>query len=110
MPTAGLAILWEFTVDSSRQAEFESHYGPDGSWARLFREARGYIATELLHDRENPRRYVTVDHWSSVDHWREFRNEHAEAYEALDRRCEGIATRETPLGEYDRAAAGGGSP
>lgn len=39
MATTGHIILCEFQVKESRREEFESHYGPDGSWARLFREA-----------------------------------------------------------------------
>jgi heme-degrading monooxygenase HmoA len=102
MTTTGQAILWEFEVREPRRNEFESHYGPDGSWARLFRVAPGYGATELLNDRDYPLRYVTIDHWSSRAQWLEFRRRHAAEYEALDRQCDGLTTRETPLGEYDR--------
>ncbi|HEX9707825.1 MAG TPA: antibiotic biosynthesis monooxygenase [Steroidobacteraceae bacterium] len=100
MATTGFATLWEFAVKASRREEFESHYGPDGSWVRLFRKAPGYVATDLLNDRDNPLRYVTIDRWSSVEHWREFRQRHAQEYEALDRECEGLTTHEAPLGEY----------
>jgi heme-degrading monooxygenase HmoA len=102
MATTDLAILWEFHVKESRREEFETHYGPDGSWAQLFRAAPGYVATELLSDRENPLRYVTIDHWSSREQWLEFRKRYAKEYEAFDRECEGLTTREAPLGEYDR--------
>lgn len=102
MTTTGHVILWEFQVKESRKAEFEKHYRPDGSWARLFREAPGYAATELLNDRDNPLRYVTIDHWSSREQWLEFRKQHATAYETLDRECEGLTTHEAPLGEFGR--------
>ncbi|MGH8129351.1 MAG: antibiotic biosynthesis monooxygenase family protein [Steroidobacteraceae bacterium] len=94
------ATLWEFAVQASRQVEFERHYGPDGSWARLFRQSAGYIGTELLNDRANPLRYVTIDHWASIEDWRAFRTGFAEQYEALDRQCEGFTTHEAALGEY----------
>jgi heme-degrading monooxygenase HmoA len=100
MATTGLAILWEFAVKASRREEFETHYGPDGSWARLFRKAPGYMATELLNDCGTPLRYVTIDRWSSIEQWREFRKRHAEEYEALDRECAGLTTHEVPLGEF----------
>ena len=102
MTTTGHAIVWEFEASPSRRSEFESHYGPDGSWARLFRKAPGYVATELLNDRERPLRYLTIDHWSAREQWLEFLRQHSEEYEALDRQCEGLATREAPLGDYDR--------
>ena len=104
MTTAGHAIVWEFEVNPSRRGEFESHYGPEGSWVRLFRKAPGYVSTELLSDRERPHHYLTIDHWSAREQWLEFRRQHAAEYEALDRLCEGLTTRESPLGNYDQVA------
>ena len=89
-----------------RQAEFESHYGPDGSWARLFRQSPGYLGTELWHDRVDSLRYVTIDRWASGDAWKEFRARFAADYERLDRECEGLTAREAPLGEFALPGAG----
>lgn len=100
MTTTAFATLWEFTVNPAHRAEFEELYGPDGSWARLFRQAAGYLGTELLNDCVDPLRYVTIDRWQSPDHWREFRRQFAAQYESLDRRCEGLTTHEAALGEY----------
>lgn len=101
MAASGFVSLWEFAVKATRQAEFERLYGPDGGWAQLFRLAPGYVGTELLNDRASPLRYVTIDHWASIDHWRKFRQQFAEQYESLDRECEGLTTQEAPLGEFD---------
>jgi heme-degrading monooxygenase HmoA len=98
--TAGYAYLWEFLVQASRQAEFERHYAPDGSWVKLFRQSDGYLGTQLLQDRANPLRYVTVDRWAGIDAYRGFRAKFRAQYEALDRLCEGLTTQEAPLGEY----------
>ena len=105
MAGAGFTTLWEFTVDPARQAEFESHYGPEGEWTALFRRAEGYLGSELLQDRANPLRYLTVDRWQSLEAWRAFLSRFAADYERLDRQFEGLASREAPLGEY--APAGG---
>ena len=96
----GFAAVWEFSVRASRQAEFESHYGPDGSWTRLFRQSPGYLGTELWHDRADTLRYLTIDRWASVDAWREFHSRFATEYERLDRECAGLTALETPLGEF----------
>ena len=104
---AGYAALWEFEVPPANQAEFEAQYGPDGSWVRLFRRASGYLGSELLRDRSDPLRYLTIDRWESADAWRTFRREHAAEYERLDRELEGLTAREAPLGEY---APAGGDP
>ena len=102
----GFATVWEFSVKAARQAEFESHYGPDGSWARLFRKSPGYLGTELWHDRADEHRYVTIDRWASADAWKQFRAGFAADYERLDRECEGLTARETPLGEFKPMGAG----
>ena len=100
MAAAGYATLWEFTVAAAKQAEFEAHYGPDGTWARLFRRAPGYAGSELLRDRADPLRYLTIDRWESREAWQAFRRQHSAEYERLDREFEGLTTREAPLGEY----------
>lgn len=103
MATAGYATLWEFSVAPARRAEFEAHYGPQGTWARLFRRANGYLGSELLRDRSDPLRYLTIDRWESREAWQAFRRDHAADYERLDREFEGLTTREAPLGEYEPA-------
>lgn len=105
MTAAGFIAVWEFIVEPASRAEFIGHYGPDGSWARLFRRAPGYLGTELLNDRANPLRYVTVDRWASIEDWRAFRERFGQDYAALDRRCERLTVREAALGEFETALA-----
>lgn len=93
--------LWEFRVSADRQAEFERHYGPDGTWVALFRRAPGYLETLLMQDRSDPLRYITIDRWQSVEAYRAFRSRFSDDYEALDRACEGLTTHEAPLGEFN---------
>jgi quinol monooxygenase YgiN len=104
-PFAGYVTVWEFRVRDDRRAEFERHYGPEGSWAGLFRQAEGYLGTELLHDRSDPLRYLTIDRWESADACRAFRAEFAGPYSSLDAACEALTTHEAALGEYDLGAA-----
>ena len=100
----GYATVWEFRIRGDRRAEFERHYGPEGTWVALFRKADGYVGTQLLHDRSEPLRYLTIDRWKSLEDYRAFRERFAEPYASLDRSCEDLTTRETALGEYDEAA------
>jgi heme-degrading monooxygenase HmoA len=100
--SGGYATIWEFTVLPARQAVFEAEYGPAGRWAALFRQAPGYAGSELLRDRMDPRRYVTIDRWESAEAYRDFRRRFAAEYERLDREFESLTAREAPLGEYAR--------
>lgn len=97
---AEYAYLWEFHVQPECRAQFERHYGPEGTWAALFRQAPGYLGTLLLQDRSDPLRYVTIDRWQSLEAYRAFRARFARQYEELDRQCAGLTAREAPLGEF----------
>jgi len=92
--------IWEYEVRPGREAEFRRHYGPDGSWVRLFREAAGHLDTMLLQDAESPGRYVTVDRWESAAAYAAFRERHAAEYEALDGACAALTVSERDLGTF----------
>jgi heme-degrading monooxygenase HmoA len=97
---AGYAYIWEFRVLPDLQEEFEQHYGPDGSWARLFGCATGYLETLLLKDTSVAGRYVTVDRWRDEESFRAFRSTCARQYEELDSACERLTASEHLLGVF----------
>jgi heme-degrading monooxygenase HmoA len=102
----GYAYIWEFFVRPGSEDEFVRHYGPDGTWAELFRRAPGYLGTLLLRDHEERSRFVTVDSWESVDALAAFRREFAAGFTKLDERCEQLTTRENALGTYELPRGG----
>lgn len=105
MPAPVYVYVWEYLVRRDRLAEFESVYGAEGDWVRLFREAPGYLRTELHRDTAEPLRFITIDYWQSRQAWEAFRAKSAEAFEALDARCERLTQREAEVGRFE--AAGG---
>jgi hypothetical protein len=44
--------------------------------------------------------YLTSDRWASEDDFRAFRKDHDLDYEALDRACDSLTSRETRIGAY----------
>lgn len=94
-------VVWEFQVRPERRGEFETHYGSQGTWVELFRAGHGYRESILLHDREAPERYMTVDVWSDSESLRAFRERHAREYEELDRHCEALTDQERCLGIFE---------
>jgi hypothetical protein len=92
--------VWEFDVTAGADAEFRHRYGPNGTWAQLFRHDPSYVETWLLHDPAVPGRYLTVDHWRCIDAYRSFRERFATAYAAIDRACEALTRRATHLGAF----------
>ena len=93
-------IVWQFQVHAGREQDFETAYGPAGVWTRFFQQAAGYRGTQLLRDRKVAGRYLTIDRWASEDAYRSFRKENDAAYEALDRTCDALTSRETRIGTY----------
>jgi heme-degrading monooxygenase HmoA len=93
-------VIWEFTVDEAARAEFERHYGPQGSWAALFGRAEGFLGTLLLRDASTPGRYLTVDRWQSPEAYASFRDGFAAEYAALDRQCERLTRAERMIGTF----------
>lgn len=95
-------IVWEFHVPEKQQEAFERAYGARGDWTRLFAMGEGYAGTELLRDRADPSRYVTIDRWRSQDDFDRFMARFHEPYEVLDRECEELTVDEIKIGAFDR--------
>jgi heme-degrading monooxygenase HmoA len=73
-------IALVFSYEAPDPQEFERVYGPEGEWARFFRDGRGYVGTELLRDVEAVGRYLVVDRWDSAEAYNAFVAEHREEY------------------------------
>jgi heme-degrading monooxygenase HmoA len=65
-----IALVFRYEVRDP--ASFEQVYGPEGEWAAFFRTGDGYIGTELLHDVDEPDRYLVIDRWESADAYNAF--------------------------------------
>jgi len=93
-------VVWQFEVAEPNVAAFEAAYGPEGSWAQLFRSSPKYLGTELLRDAYIPGLYLTIDRWASEADFRAFRKDNDPQYETLDRACDPLTSRETRIGAY----------
>jgi ribosomal-protein-alanine N-acetyltransferase len=93
-------IVWEFRVRPNKSRAFEKAYAPDGVWAKFFRHGAGYIRTELIQDREEPRRYLTIDVWQSRQAYERFKKQTRAEYLAIDKECESLTRSETLIGEF----------
>lgn len=92
--------LWRFVTSDDRREAFLAAYGPEGDWAELFRRASGYRGTELLQSTADPTVFVTIDRWDCEADWSAFLKRHADAYAALDVRCEHLTTAEDEIGAW----------
>jgi len=93
-------VVWQFEIAEDKIAAFEAAYGFEGAWAKLFSLSPDYRGTELLRDAYIPGSFLTIDRWTSEEAFRTFRREHDVAYEALDRSCDDLTSKETRIGAY----------
>ena len=101
---AEYAYVWEYIVDADHVEQFLAAYGPEGEWVQLFRGREGYVRTELLRDRGNPLKFMTIDYWATAGSWQTFRREMAGEFEALDKKCEAYTVHEKQLGLFEPVA------
>jgi heme-degrading monooxygenase HmoA len=94
--------VWEYRVRPEHVDEFHSQYGPDGPWVALFRLAPGYVSTQLLQDRDDASRFLTVDSWESAADYASFRERFGREFVELDTRFEALTESETHLGDFER--------
>ena len=93
--------LWRFVVPSENEARFVAAYGPDGDWARLFAEARGFVRVDLWRGEDGS--FLTADHWQSRAEFDDFQANLGARYHALDAELEGLASEEIFIGAFDTA-------
>jgi len=98
----GYLIVWEFHPKAGLESRFEQAYGPNGIWARFFRQGEGYCGTELVQDTNETGRYLTIDVWASREAYEKFRQTNLEEYNQLDRQYEEMTQAELKLGMFER--------
>jgi heme-degrading monooxygenase HmoA len=96
-----ICIIWEFDVDPSQVVLFEEIYNSNGPWALLFSQSSNYHGTTLLRDHAKPARYLTMDRWNKIDDFENFKNQHLEAYNHLDKQCERLTLAERKIGIFE---------
>ena len=102
--------IWEFRVTSEYAAEFERVYVAGGTWEELFRSSPGFISTELVVDRVEAGRYLTIDRWVSLEAFLDFKEKFGKEYAALDRQCERFTKSETKIGEFTQVSPSPSAP
>jgi heme-degrading monooxygenase HmoA len=98
--TGPFVYMWSYDVALEHRDAFRVLYGPEGPWIALFRQAPGYLDTQLLVDLDEVGRFVTIDRWESKETFVRFRSDFAEEFDVLDARGEALTSREVLLGEF----------
>lgn len=99
------AIVWEFRVREGAENQFIAGYGPDGDWARFFRQSAGYVRTELARSTSDLEIFFTFDFWQSDLEFEIFRELHGAAYDELDKKFAELTRKERRIGAFSVDAA-----
>jgi len=92
--------IWEYEIQDNFRSEFIEAYESLGSWAKLFKQCKGYIKTELLQDFDRPNRFITIDYWQSQSTFSAMKNTIAEEYDKLDKQCDAYTISENHIGVF----------
>jgi heme-degrading monooxygenase HmoA len=105
-----IALVFAYETDDA--APFEEVYGEGGSWSEFFRDAPGYVGTELLRDVEQAGRYLLVDRWESRDAYNRFAEQNRDEYVRRVDETAFLHRQELRLGTFENlwAEGHGGHP
>lgn len=92
-------VIWEYEVPEGSEAAFEALYGAGGAWVKLFGEHAGYLDTQLLLG-EQPRRYLTIDRWTSAQACADFLDAAKVGYAQVGRLGDALTRSERCIGRY----------
>jgi heme-degrading monooxygenase HmoA len=92
--------LWEYEVKPGCDESFQSAYGPQGDWVRLFQRDPHYRETRLLQDISRTRCYFTLDYWDSESAFDHFKAANKADYAAIDQATESLTVSERRLAVF----------
>lgn len=92
--------LWEYEVKPGCEERFQSAYGPQGDWVRLFQRHPHYRETRLLQDLSRPRFYFTLDYWDSETSFDQFKAANQAEYSEIDLLTEPLTVSERRLAAF----------
>lgn len=93
--------VWQFQPAPGREEAFAAAYAGDGVWARLFRQADGFVGTTLLTPAEPGGPWLTLDRWQSRTSFDQFQQNSGDAYRRLDAEMESLTADELFIGAFD---------
>ncbi|MEO8177041.1 MAG: antibiotic biosynthesis monooxygenase family protein [Sphingomicrobium sp.] len=93
--------IWRFRPAPGCEQEFAAAYAGDGPWARLFRQAPGFIGASLLAPDRAGGLWLTLERWQSQAAFERFQDEHGATYRALDLELERLTVDELFIGAFE---------
>jgi hypothetical protein len=93
-------VIWQYSVNPQHLQSFIDYYHAAGEWVKFFQPSPQYFGTEFYALAESDYTFITIDKWMTQASYEQFLAEHKEAYQQLDKQCEGFTVEETLIGKY----------
>ncbi|MEO6255676.1 MAG: antibiotic biosynthesis monooxygenase [Sphingomicrobium sp.] len=93
--------IWRFHPAPGCEQAFAEAYAGDGPWARLFRQAPGFIGSALLAPDQPGGPWLTLDRWQARADFDRFQDQNGAAYRALDAALERLTADELFIGAFE---------
>ena len=93
-------VVWEFVVKPECEERFQHVYDVGGEWVQLFAADANFVESVLVRDQSRVHVYLTLDYWQSQHAYESFKQSNQEAYQSLDRACEGLTVAERYIGAF----------
>jgi hypothetical protein len=93
--------VWKYKIKSGMDSEFETLYGIERDWVRLFKKFSDYVKTTLLKDISDAESYITLDYWKSKEVYYDFKLKAVEEFKRIDELGEELTLSEEHLGEFE---------
>jgi len=95
-----IALVWQFTVQSGREAEFERFLGASGAWQSLSRRSRSFLGSSFLRDAVQSTRYLVVEYWSEMLVYETHHSDYSDEVRQLEQERDQLLDEMAPLGIF----------
>ena len=95
------SIVWKYKINPEFKDKFESEYGPNGQWAKLFNSSKHYRGSVLHTNVEDQNFYLLIDRWSSQENYEHFLRTHESAYQEMSVAMEHLYEVEEKIGGFN---------
>lgn len=93
-------LVWSYSVDPAKQAQFEEEYSRNGSWFKFYEPCVDYLGHELIKN-EISSDYMLIDKWMSKEAYEKFVKSNLLEYDAINRKSAELYETEVLIGGYN---------
>ena len=95
------SVVWKYIVKEENQMIFETEYGKQGTWAKLFSDSESYLGSILSIKEDSKSTYLLIDNWADKKSYDSFKIINSVIYNRLSSEFETLYENEEKIGEFN---------